>query len=150
MNRVEGARWAGLARAAVAEGRDATLVMAGSDRLPVGDPTLLMYDDNGRPTFIHPAHSQLTNAEGSQALLTLAVESTESAQLKVILGGLLTHVRQEPRWPFITVTALQVSRVAIQTNGQATSRPTLLRVPVSSYWSQEGDPPARRVDQRAS
>lgn len=153
MNDRECTRLAGLARAAVAEGRDATLVMTGSQR-PVprfgdSDTTLLLYDDGGRPTLVHPADCPLADAWGRQALLTFAADHTDITQLTVVLGGLLTRVRQETWWPFITITALQVSQVAVQVCDRGTGGSRLIRVPIGSYWRADSASLAAKDAQRA-
>jgi len=85
-----------LARHAVAEPVEATLLIHGAGRFLANQPRLVMQDENGRPTFVCARDSPVAAAAGSFAVLRLRPRSDGGPVATVVLAGQLAADRTHP------------------------------------------------------
>ncbi len=135
-----GPQAARLAREALAEGRDATLLLRG-DVVAEGDAPLYLHDRQGCPTFVCTQDCSLLRHAGQAALLRLAVPA--NPQLTVVLGGRIQAAAQ-PGCTEHLLVELDVEQVVIH---DAPGRGRPIVVPLETYHRADPTPPCRFIAQ---
>lgn len=127
-----------LARRALSEGRQASLLVASAGLVVSGAPALL-HDDAGEPRFVCDAQSPIVAACGRSALLRLAAPPEVEARTSVMLSGRLTRLGADLNDPPDVVTvALPVQHVLV-CRERAGAAPMQSVVPLEAYLRAEPD-----------
>ncbi len=135
-----GPQAARLAREALAEGRDATLLLRGEE-VAEGDAPLYLQDRQGCPTFVCTRTCSLLAHAGQAALLRLAAPG--NPQLTVVIGGRIRAVGRPGRAEHRLVE-LDVEQVVVH-DSRGRARPIV--VPLETYRQADPKPPCRFISQ---